>query len=101
MARQQETNVKGMKVLSMEVDGDTESEYRIQVNNQVKYVVVQPGVYDFDEYYLFPPALLENLPPFPSGNWISMNVTRSVDGILTCTISSRPLEAVTRRKRLG
>jgi hypothetical protein len=50
MARQQETNVEGMKkVLSMEVDGDTESEYRIQVNNQVKYIVVQPGVYDFDE----------------------------------------------------
>jgi tRNA A-37 threonylcarbamoyl transferase component Bud32 len=97
MARQQETNVEGIKkVLSMEVDGDTESEYRIQVNNQVKYIVVQPGVYDFDEILSFPPALLENLPSFPPGNWTSMNVTRNADGTPTYTISSKPLEAVTR-----
>jgi hypothetical protein len=64
MARQQETNAEGMKkVLSMEVDGDKESEYRIQVNNQVKYIVVQPGVYDFDEILSFPPALLEIFRP--------------------------------------
>lgn len=86
MARQQDTNVEGIKkVLSMEVDGDTESEYRIQVNNQVKYIVVQPGVYDFDEILSFPP-----------GNWTSMNVTRSAGGTPTYTISSKPLEAVTR-----
>jgi hypothetical protein len=97
MARQQETNAEGMKkVLSMEVDGVKESEYRIQVNDQVKYIVVQPGVYDFDEILSFPPALLENLPPFPPGNWTSMNVAPRADGTLTCTISSKPLEAVTR-----
>jgi hypothetical protein len=97
MARQQDTNVEGIKkVLSMEVDGDTESEYMIQVNNQVKYIVVQPGVYDFDEILSFPPALLENLPSFPPGNWTSMNVTRSAGGTPTYTISSKPLEAVTR-----
>ena len=80
----------------MEIDGDKESEYRIQVNNQVKYIVVQPDVYDFDEILSFPPALLENLPPFPPGNWTSMNVARSAWGTLTCTISSKSLEAVTR-----
>jgi hypothetical protein len=97
MARQQETNVNVMKkVLSIKADGDIESEYRIQVNSQVKYVLVQPGVYDFDEILSFSPALLENLPPFPPGNWTSMNVARSRDGTLTCTASSKPLEAVTR-----
>jgi hypothetical protein len=97
MARRQETNVEGMKkVLSMEVDGDTESEYRIQVNSQVKYVVVEPGVYNFDKILSFPPALLANLQPLPPGNWTSMNVARSADGTPTCTISSKPLEAVTR-----
>jgi len=80
----------------MEVDDNTESEYRIQVNNQVKYIVVQPGVYDFDEILSFPPALLENLPPFPPGNWTSMNVARSSNGTATCTVSSKPLEAVAR-----
>jgi len=45
----------------MEDDGDTESEYRIQVNSQVKYIVVQPGVYDLDDILSFPPALLEKL----------------------------------------
>ncbi|KAH8812560.1 alpha-galactosidase A [Xylogone sp. PMI_703] len=97
MARKQETNSEGVKnVLSMEVDGDTESEYRIQVNDQVKYVVVQPGVYDFDEILSFPPALLENLPVFPPGDWTSMNVVRGADGTLTCSVSSKPLKAVTR-----
>ncbi|KAL2070358.1 hypothetical protein VTL71DRAFT_13384 [Oculimacula yallundae] len=84
------------KVLSMEVDAGTESEYRIQVNDQVKYVVVQPGVYDFDEILSFPPALLNTLPPFPPGNWTSMNITRQSDGSPTFTVSSAPLEAVTR-----
>ncbi|KAH7336266.1 alpha-galactosidase A [Rhexocercosporidium sp. MPI-PUGE-AT-0058] len=84
------------RVLSMEVDADTESEYRIQVNDQVKYVVVQPGVYDFDEVLSFPPALLKNLPPFPSGNWTSMNVSRDKDGAPVYIVSSTPLKAVTR-----
>lgn len=84
------------KVLSMEVDGGTESEYRIQVNNQVKYIVVQPGLYDLDEVLSFPPALLENLPTFPPGNWTSMNVARGADGTPTRTTCSRPLAAVTR-----
>jgi hypothetical protein len=95
MARQQETNVEGMKVLSMEVDGDTESEYRIQVNNQVKYIVVQPGIYDFDEI-LFPTCSTRKSSALPTGNWTSMNVARSAWGTLTCTISSKSLEAVTR-----
>jgi len=96
-ARQQETNVEGVKkVLSVGVDGDTESEYRIQVNNQVKYIVVQPGIYDFDEILSFPPALLENLPPCPPGNWTSMNIARSADGTPICTISSKLLEALAR-----
>ncbi|PVH88873.1 alpha-galactosidase A [Cadophora sp. DSE1049] len=84
------------KVLSMEVDGDTESEYRIQVNDQVKYVVVQPGVYDLDDVLSFPPALLSSLPPFPPGNWTSMNVYHGADGKPTYTVSSAPLKAVTR-----
>lgn len=97
MVRQPKNNLKGMrKVLSMEVDVDTASEYGIQLNNQVKYIVVQPGVYDFDEILSFPPALLENLPNFPPGNWTSMTVSRSANGTPTYTICSRPLEAVTR-----
>jgi hypothetical protein len=67
MARQQETNVEGMKkVLSLEVDGDTESEDRIQVNNQVKYIVVQPGIYDFDDI-LFPTCSTQKSSALPTG----------------------------------
>ena len=69
----------------MEVDGDTESKYRI--NNQRKYIVVQPGVDDLEEILSFLPALFENLPPFPPGNWKSMNVTRSPDGTPICTVT--------------
>lgn len=54
MGPQQGAYGKVMEVLSMEADADTASEYRIQINNQVKVVVVQPGVYGFDEILSFP-----------------------------------------------
>ncbi|KAK0109665.1 hypothetical protein ONS95_002346 [Cadophora gregata] len=83
--------------MDVDVDGDTESEYRIQVNDQVKYVVVQPGIYDLDDVLSFPPALLDSLPPFPPGHWTSLKVYLGTDGKPTYTTSSSPLKEETGR----
>jgi hypothetical protein len=80
----------------MEAHRDAKSHYRIQVYNQVKYVVVEPGIYDNNiEVLYFGPDLLENLPPFPPGNWTLVNVARGKDGTLSYTVSSKVFEGVT------
>ncbi len=58
--------------------------------------MIQPSFCNFDEILSFLPAFIENLPPFLPGNWTSMNVARGADGTPTCTIASKPFEAVTR-----
>jgi len=57
-------------VLNLEVDeGDNESYFRFLIQGKdVKYVTIDPGVYDAD-VMVFAPELLPQLPPFPAGDW--------------------------------
>ncbi|KAL3418431.1 alpha-galactosidase A [Phlyctema vagabunda] len=85
---------KDATVLSMYVDEEEDSDYRIQVDGRVRYVSVKPGVYDYEDILCFPPLLIDNLPPFPAGDWITMTVGRDDHGSLTRSISFEPLAAV-------
>lgn len=50
-------------ILSMEVDDDDsfESEYRLRIESQVKYLIISPGTFDRDTLS-FPIQSLPNLP---------------------------------------
>ena len=50
-------------ILSMEVDDENsvESEYRLQIGNQVRYLVVAPGTFDRDTLW-YPLPSLPQLP---------------------------------------
>lgn len=62
-------------ILSMEVGDDDafENEYRLQIGNQVKYLVISPGTFDRDTLS-FP---LQPLPPLPCNEeWTVANISR-------------------------
>lgn len=82
-------------VLSMYVDDEDDSDYRIQVGDRIGYISVKPGVYDYEDVLCFPPLLIDNLPHFPHGDWITMTVGRDESGSLTRSLSFRLLDAVT------
>ncbi|OHE91499.1 alpha-galactosidase A [Colletotrichum orchidophilum] len=81
-------------ILSMEVDDDDsfESEYRLRIGNQVKYLVISPGTFDRDTLS-FP---LQSLPRLPyHEEWAVANISRDkISGDLKTTLSSRPLAGV-------
>lgn len=62
-------------ILSMEVDDEDsfESEYRLQIGNQVKYLVVSPGTFDRDTLS-FPVPSLPRLPC--QEKWTVANISR-------------------------
>ena len=86
---------KDATMLSMYVDDQEESDYRIQVDDRVRYISVKPNVYDYSDILCFPPLLIDNLPPFPAGDWTTMTVDRDSHGALTRSMSFAPLAAVT------
>ena len=60
-----------VEILNQDIDpeGNTPSYYRMLVNKKhFKYITIDPGIYEVDDL-CFPPILLENLPPFPEGDW--------------------------------
>lgn len=62
-------------ILSMEVDDDDayESEYRVQIGNQVKYLIISPGTFDRDTLS-FP---IDSLPPLPyDEKWTAALISR-------------------------
>jgi predicted Ser/Thr protein kinase len=67
-----------MLVDRSEVDPD-DNYYRIRVGNQVKYLIIESGVFHVD-VLTFPPDLLSKLPPLPPGNWVQALVARGHDG---------------------
>ncbi|KAK4163130.1 cyclin f-box [Cladorrhinum sp. PSN259] len=81
-------------ILSMEVDDDDslESEYRLRIGNQVKYLVISPGTFDRDTLS-FP---LQSLPPLPySEEWTVATISRDkTSGDLETSISNRTLPGV-------
>ncbi|KFY70962.1 hypothetical protein V498_10171 [Pseudogymnoascus sp. VKM F-4517 (FW-2822)] len=81
------------KVISMEVDDEDscESEYRLQIGNEVKYLVINPGTYDRDTLSF----LLADLPPLQySANWTVAHISRSPTGTLRTTLSTRKLAGI-------
>lgn len=77
----------------MEVDDDDswESEYRLQIGTQVKYLVIDPGIYDRDTLS-FP---LASLPPLQfDANWTVAHISRSPSGTLLTTLSTRKLAGI-------
>ena len=79
-------------VLSMEVDDEDDCEYRLQIGNQVKYLVISPGTFDRD-ILSFP---VRSLPPLPyNEEWTVANVWRDkVSGDLKSSVSNRTLAGV-------
>jgi predicted Ser/Thr protein kinase len=81
MASIKDTNPTTVAILNQEidVDGSTPSFYRMLVNNQhFKYITIEPGIFEVDDL-CFPPALLSQLPPFPSGDWNYGRISRTAE----------------------
>ncbi|KAK2051998.1 alpha-galactosidase A [Colletotrichum caudatum] len=81
-------------ILSMEVDDDDsfESEYRIRIGNQVKYLVISPGTFDRDTLS-FP---LQSLPHLPyNEEWTVAEISRDrTTGDLKTSFSNRTLSGI-------
>ena len=81
-------------VLSMEVDDDDacESEYRLRIGNQVKYLVISPGTFDRDTLS-FP---VPSLPRFPNNEeWTVASISRDeTSDDLKVSLSNRTLAGV-------
>ncbi|KAF2274532.1 uncharacterized protein EI97DRAFT_495292 [Westerdykella ornata] len=81
-------------ILSMEVDDDDcfESEYRLRIANQVKYLIVSPRTFDRDTLS-FP---IRSLPPLPyNEEWTVAHIsTDETSGHLKTSISNRTLAGV-------
>lgn len=81
-------------ILSMEVDDDDsfESEYRLRIGNQIKYLIISPGTLDRDTLS-FP---VQFLPKFPyNEEWTVAHISRDeTSGDLKASISNRTLAGV-------
>ncbi|KAJ5323111.1 hypothetical protein N7452_011400 [Penicillium brevicompactum] len=81
-------------VLSMEVDDEDsfESEYRVRIGNQVKYIIISPRTFDRDTLS-FPLQSLSSLPW--EDEWTVAHISRDeVSGDLRTFISNRALASV-------
>jgi predicted Ser/Thr protein kinase len=81
-------------ILSMEVDDDDsfESEYRLRIGNQIKYLIISPGTFDRDTLS-FP---VQSLPYLPyNEEWTVAHISRDeTSGELKTSLSSRTLAGV-------
>ncbi|KAJ5598161.1 hypothetical protein N7537_008245 [Penicillium hordei] len=81
-------------VLSMEVDDEDsfESEYRLRMGNQVKYLIISPKTFDRDTLSL----PIQSLPSLPwYDEWTVAHISRDeISGHLRTSISNRPLAGV-------
>ncbi|KAJ5219379.1 uncharacterized protein N7498_001478 [Penicillium cinerascens] len=81
-------------ILSMEVDDDDsfESEYRLRIENQVKYLIISPGTFDRDTLS-FPIQSLPNLPY--NEEWTVARISRDESsGNIETSFSNRTLAGV-------
>lgn len=81
-------------VLSMGVDDEDsfESEYRLRIGNQVKYLVISPGTFDRDTLS-FPVPSLPRLPC--QEEWTVAHISRDeISGDLKTSIANRTLAGV-------
>ncbi|KAK4108643.1 alpha-galactosidase A [Canariomyces notabilis] len=81
-------------ILSMEVDNDNlfESEYRVRIGDQVKYLIIAPGTFDRDTLS-FPLQSLSDLPY--DQEWTVAYISRDkLSGDLKSLLMTRPLAGV-------
>ncbi|KAJ5958762.1 uncharacterized protein N7479_005912 [Penicillium vulpinum] len=81
-------------ILSMEVDDDDsfESEYRLRIENQVKYLIISPKTFDRDTLS-FPIQSLPNLPY--NEEWTVAHISRDeTSGEMKTSLSNRTLAGV-------
>ncbi|UPX20130.1 uncharacterized protein EKO05_0010374 [Ascochyta rabiei] len=77
-----------IRVLQASVDPDGDSDFRILVNDSVKYITVDAGLFGLDEM-CFGPSLISLLPPLPPGEWTQARVSRDpVASIARFTVAS-------------
>lgn len=78
--------------MSVDDDDSVESEYRLRIGNQVKYLVISPGTFDRDTLSL----PLQSLPPLPyNEKWTVANISRDkTSGELKTSIVNRTLAGV-------
>ena len=67
--------VLGAQLLQASVDEANESDFRILVNDSVKYITIDYGLYEMNDM-CFGPALIPLLPPFPQGDWKTAQISR-------------------------
>lgn len=83
--------------MSMEVDDDDacDSEYRMRIGNEVKYLIVCPGTFDRDTLS-FP---LESLPPLPyDKKWTTARISRNkASNDLEYALSDRRMAGINNR----
>jgi predicted Ser/Thr protein kinase len=81
----------------MDVDpsNQVESEYRILIGDQIKYILLDPGTLD-GEFLSFPPDLFNHLPELPPGDWTRAHIFRQPPRIIV-EPSYVPLKGVTTR----
>lgn len=61
--------IPDIQVLQASVDSEDQSEFRILVDrNFIKYLTIDPGLYDVSDM-CFAPSLISMLPPLPPGDW--------------------------------
>lgn len=63
----------GTQLLQASAEEDTISEFRMLINGSVRYIAIDPGIYEISDM-CFGPTLIPLLPPFPSGDWKSAQV---------------------------
>ncbi|KFY72263.1 hypothetical protein V499_07593 [Pseudogymnoascus sp. VKM F-103] len=81
------------KIISMEVDDEDsyESEYRLQIGTQVKYLIINPRTYDRDTLS-FP---LASLPPLQyDATWTVAHISRSPSSTLRTSFSNCKLASI-------
>ncbi|GFP52262.1 hypothetical protein TASIC1_0001041400 [Trichoderma asperellum] len=87
----------GIQVLQASVDPESESEFRLLVNNKfVKYITIDSGLYGIDDM-CFGPSLISLLPPLPPGDWNEGHISRdpSTGDAHFAAISKSPLPGIT------
>ncbi|PPR02903.1 hypothetical protein CVT26_009748 [Gymnopilus dilepis] len=87
------------EILSMDVSSgdeeEEESEYRIRFGDQIKYIIVQGGIFDEDTRSSMP-DLLAALPRLPNGDWTTARVSKAAHrDTITYQLSYRTLDRIT------
>jgi len=79
--------------MDVDTSNRVESEYRVRIGDQIKYILVDPGTFHGD-ILSFPPDLNNHLPKLPFGDWTRVRIFRK-SGHLVVEPSNAMLKGVT------